>query len=333
MINERIRSYTLTGWSAILRFLGRTGLVTISTAKGTRYRTSIIHRNIRRTFNIYLPPHNNLPEKPLVIVLHGRGANGESMELLTRNGFNKIADTENFIVVYPDGAGMTWNDGRKDQKAIDRAHLENIDDVGFISALIDLMIKDYGACRDKVFVTGLSNGAIMAYRLACELSERIAAVAPVDGNIPRTFCNECRPAKAVSLMAVNNTLDPLVPYEGGVIQSGLTKHDLGKVISTAESIRFWVQRNNCNPVPDKEEISFNDSPGGLRVSKESYHDGTGGTEVVLVTIHGGGHTWPGGVQYMPERIIGKTCRNYNATEEIWSFFKEHSVRLQEAVHE
>lgn len=333
MINEKIRSYALTGWSAILRLLGQAGLVSINTSKGRRYRTSMVHGNIRRTFNIYLPAQNNTAEKPLVIVLHGRGANGESMELLTRNGFNKLSDREGFLVVYPDGVGMTWNDGRKDQKTKDRAHLENIDDVGFISALIDFMINNYGASREKVFVTGLSNGAIMAYRLGCELPERLSAIAPVDGNIPRTFCEECRPGKPLSVMAINNTDDPLVPFEGGVIQSGLARLDLGKVISTAESIKFWVKRNNCSSVPVEEEVSPGDAPGRLRVTKESYHDGMEGTGVVLITIHGGGHTWPGGVQYMPERIIGKTCRNYNATEEIWSFFRQHSVRLQEAVHE
>lgn len=329
MINERIRSYVLTGWSAILRLLGRTGLVAINASGGSRLSASIIHGDLRRTFNIYKPSDIAIG-LPLVIVLHGRGANGESMELLTRNGFNMLADREGFIVVYPDGVGMTWNDGRRDQKAKDRAYLENIDDVGFISALIGKMIIDYGVGPEKVFVTGLSNGAIMAYRLACELSDQITAIAPVNGNIPHTFLEDCSPRGAVSVMAINNTLDPLVPFEGGVIQSGLAKQDLGKVISTAESVRFWVQRNNCNPVPDIDEITCNGNNDGIRVTRESYHNGIEGSEVILVTVHGGGHTWPGGVQYMPEMIIGKTCRCYNATGEIWSFFRKHSVSLQEA---
>ena len=148
-------------------------------------RASFIHDNLKRTFNIHIPSfYNKSVQVPLVIALHGRGGNGWSMILLTRKGFNKLADKDGFIMVYPDGIELNWNDGRMDEEANDRAHRENIDDVGFISALIDTMIKDYNINPKRVYVTGISNGAIMSYRLACELSHKITAIAPVDGNIP-----------------------------------------------------------------------------------------------------------------------------------------------------
>ncbi len=116
------------------------------------------------------------------------------MILLTRKGFNKLADKDGFIMVYPDGIELNWNDGRMDEEANDRAHRENIDDVGFISALIDSMIKDYNINPKQVYVTGISNGAIMSYRLACELSHKITAIAPVDGNIPVMLYPDCLPS-------------------------------------------------------------------------------------------------------------------------------------------
>jgi polyhydroxybutyrate depolymerase len=261
---------------------------------------------------------------PLVIVLHGRGANGESMMLLTRKGFNRLADKDCFMVAYPDGIEMNWNDGRRDEESKDRAHTENIDDVGFISVLIDTIIKENNADPRRVYVTGISNGAIMAYRLACELSPKISAIAPVDGNIPVTLFPECSPLEPVSVLAINNTHDPLVPFEGGEIHGKFEKVRLGRVLSVAESIDFWVSMNKCTPVPVISELPDRDPYDGTRVTVKEYLNGTDSAEVILYTIDGGGHTWPGGLQYLPARMIGKTCRDFDANETIWSFFKKHS---------
>ena len=317
-----------------MKLLAGIKLLSAEPSSGFLKRTSIIHGGLKRTFQIYLPVvYKTLSLKPLVIALHGRGGNSDSMILLTRNGLNSIADREGFIVLYPDGVGMNWNDGRKDHKADDRAHIENIDDVGFISALINMMIGDYGADPGKVYITGISNGAIMAYRLACELSEKIAAIAAVDGNMPGSFLNGCKPYSPVNVLAINNTLDPLVPYNGGTIRTGLTRKNLGTVLSVAESVNFWVDRNQCfNEFPEEHLPAA--GPGDeTRVTKSLYENPHDGIEVVLYTIHGGGHTWPGGLQYMPEAIIGKTCRNFDANAIIWAFFRKHSKKLQEALNE
>ena len=135
---------------------------------------------------------------------------------------------------------------------------------------------------------------------------------------------ECSPSRPVSVLAINNTEDPLVPYEGGEIIGGFRKIKLGKVLSVDESIAFWIERNMCSATPVVTEEPDLDPKDGTRVTRKDYINGTDGTEVILYSVEGGGHTWPGGIQYLPAWIIGKTCKDFDANEVIWSFFKNHS---------
>lgn len=314
-----------TGFSAFFKMLAGIILIFFSANDSMAQRGSFKHDDLVRTFHRYVPSsYNKSIQLPLVIALHGRGGSGESMVLVTLKGFDKLADKDGFIVVYPDGIELNWNDGRMDEEANDRAHRDNIDDVGFLSALIDSMIKDYNIDPKRVYVTGISNGAIMSYRLACEISHKIAAIAPVDGNIPVMLSPECYPASPVSVLAINNVNDPLVPYEGGNIYSSIRKLNLGKVLSVDESIGFWVNRNQCSALPVVTEEPDLDPEDGTKVTKKEYFNSIDGTEVILYSVDGGGHTWPGGLQYLPSWIVGKTSRDINATEVIWAFFKKHS---------
>ncbi|MCU0460997.1 MAG: hypothetical protein MUF36_03110 [Bacteroidales bacterium] len=325
MANQKFKSLQGFRSFAFLKVLFILNLLPLAVNAVANKKASFIHNNLERNFQIHIPPlYNGYIQLPLVIALHGRGGNGESMILLTRKGFNKLADKEGFIVVYPDGIEQNWNDGRMDEEANDRAHRENIDDVGFISALIDSMIKDYQTDSKRVYVTGISNGAIMSYRLACELSHKISAIAPVDGNIPNLLIHECSPRMPVPVLAINNIDDPLVPYEGGYIYTSIRRLNLGKVLSVEESIRFWVNRNKCSSVPVVAEEPDLDPKDGTRVTRKEYTNGNDGTEVILYSVDGGGHTWPGGFQYLPSWLIGKTSRDIDATRVIWAFFKRHS---------
>lgn len=285
----------------------------------------MMHNDLERTYIIHIPPgHDKSAQVPLVLALHGRGTTAEGMILITRKGFNNLADRDGFIVVYPNGIELNWNDGRMDEEANDRAHRENIDDVGFISALIDSMIEEYNVDPRRVYVTGMSNGALMAYRLACGLSFKIAAIAPVDGNMPYLLMSECSPSEPVSVLAINNVNDPLVPFEGGMIIGNYRKIKLGKVLSADKSIAFWVLHNQCSSEPVITREPDRDLTDGTQVTTKEYLNGIKGTEVILYIIDGGGHTWPGGLQYLPAWKIGKTSREIDANEVIWSFFKRHS---------
>jgi polyhydroxybutyrate depolymerase len=316
-----LKNISLSRWFTVIA-----GVVSIifpvSSASGQK--SNFDFKGLKRTFRIYIPASfNKSVQSPLVIALHGKGGKGRSMILLTRKGFNKLAEKDGFIVVYPDGIEKNWNDGRMDDETNDRAHRENIDDVGFISALIDTMILHYNADPGRIFVTGISNGAIMSYRLACELSRKIAAIAPVDGNIAYLLMPEYSPSDPVSILAINNVDDPLVPFDGGEIYGHFHRVKLGKVLSTEESVMFWVKHNRCSLEPVVTEEPDRDPKDGTFVTSKHYLNGKEGTEVILYIVDGGGHTWPGGIQYLPKWVIGKTSRDFNATEVIWDFFKRH----------
>jgi polyhydroxybutyrate depolymerase len=284
---------------------------------------SIIVGRLNRTFLIHLPFLDFRRSMPLLIVLHGGGGNGKSMVKLTNGGFDRLSDKKGFIVVYPDGIDKHWNDGRNEAETGYETHEENTDDVGFISSLIDELIRKYTADPKRVYVTGMSNGAIMSYRLACELSGKIAAIAPVAGNIPENLIGHCKPSKPVAVLAINGDSDPLVPYNGGEVTGPFGKKKLGKVLSAHESVMFWVKNNGCSSIPLVTDEPDIDPDDGTRVQKQEYINGEKNSEVILYTIKGGGHTWPGGYQYLGKWIIGKTCRDIIATDVIWEFFEKH----------
>jgi polyhydroxybutyrate depolymerase len=287
------------------------------------YTKSIIHDGLKRTYRIHIPSSFDKTKPiPLVIVLHGGGGSAEAMLALTLGGFNTLSEREGFIVVYPNGIEKHWNDGRGSSGLSRyRAFRENIDDVGFISALIDLLIKEMNIDKKRIYITGISNGGIMSFRLACELSEKITAIASVTASMPEKLASHCSPLRPISVLIINGMDDPLVPWEGGEIRFGRLR--LGKVLSVSETVKYWVKHNKCSTSPQIFRQPDKDPFDGIRVRKEVYGQGREGTEVVLYTIEGGGHTWPGGYQYLREGFIGKTSRDIDATEVIWNFFKRH----------
>jgi polyhydroxybutyrate depolymerase len=275
--------------------------------------------SMRRDFRVFIPSiYNSKQKTPLVIVLHGGGGRGLRMESFTR--FSELAERENFIVAYPDGYRRNWNDGREISQS--RAHREKIDDVSFISSLIDAIGGRYAVDDRRIYVTGISNGGFMSMRLACELSHRIAAVAVITATVPDNIMGGCSPGSKVSVLIMNGTKDPLVPYNGGMVT--FMGRERGKASSTDATVKLWIGINNCSAKPSRVEMIDNSDEDGTRVEKRAYKSkDNDGVEVVLYTIFGGGHTWPGGMQYAPERWIGKTSREIDATEVIWKFFKAH----------
>jgi polyhydroxybutyrate depolymerase len=284
------------------------------------FTRAIVVDGLQRTYRIHVPPQLRENLSPaLVFVLHGGGGTAEGMERsLTLGGFNTLADKYYFIVVYPDGIGKAWNDGRKNMT--DQAHQQNIDDVGFFSLLIDNITQEFTINTRQVFVTGISNGAMMSYRLAFELPEKIAAIAPVAGAVPTDLLPINMSVEPVSVCAISGTKDPFVPWNGGVVYP---RKPRGTVISVNDSVMFWVTHDQCSPVPyniDLPNVVLRDL---TRVHEDLYQNGTNNSEVVLYTIINGGHTWPGGQQYLPKALVGRTCRDIDANTIIWDFFSSH----------
>lgn len=266
-----------------------------------------------RKYLLHLP--TRLSERapvPLVLVLHGGGGNAR---IASRLGFTELADREGFAVVYPESLGRNWNDGRE-TPLLDGAP----DDVAYIRALLGHLLAQYPLDPDRIFVCGVSNGAIMSHRLGAELSDRIRAIAPVIGGMSLPVAASFAPERPLSVLVIQGRADPLVPFDGGPITLG--RRDRGEIIPTEAAVAKWVEHNRCRP-PHQATLDDADPSDGCRATLTVYPGGRDGTEVRVVAIDGAGHTWPGGDQYLPERVIGKLCRDFDATAMIWDFFKTH----------
>ncbi len=273
---------------------------------------------LKRSYHLYIPAmYREETTVPLIIALHGGGGTGKKVDKLFR--LNSLADQYGFIAVYPDAFDHHWNDGRGVKKY--QSQRENIDDVAFIATMIDAIAGDFNIDAKRVYVMGASNGAMMSFRLGCELAPKIAAMAPVIGSMPVNLVSRCNPANPVPMIMINGTDDPLVPFEGGYVH--VFRKKLGRVTSVRQTIEFWAARNGCSPRPQIRMEPDADREDGTRVQKSVYSQCTDGADVILYTIQGGGHTWPGGYQYLPEFLIGKTSRELDASETIWNFFNGH----------
>ncbi|WP_457127578.1 alpha/beta hydrolase family esterase [Mucilaginibacter sp. HD30] len=277
---------------------------TFAQSRAKQITEQILVNGMERKIITYIPANNSNKRMPLVIALHGGFATPKSMFRLA--DFRPIADKENFIVVCPASKRM-WHDG---------ADNKGIDDVKFIGQVIDYMIEKYNADPERVYITGVSNGGFMTTRLACEIPNRVAAIAVVAATLDVGEGYDVKSALPVIYM--HGTKDPIISYNGGKLFGR-------KMYSHRDIIEKWVKMDDCNPEPVKTDIS-DSSHDGTQVFKQEYVNKTTGLKVISYSIGNGGHTWPGGRQYFPEFIIGKTTRNLNACQTIWDFFKSYSKK-------
>lgn len=266
----------------------RTGTLPASLDFGGRIRTYLIH----------VPPgYDGKTPVPLVFVLHGATQSPDSAEKMS--GMSAKADQEHFIVVYPSGTGgvVTWNAGNCCGFAVQN----NVDDVGFFRALLEKLERDYAVDRKRIYFTGISNGAMMSYRVACEMSDQVAAIAPVEGALNV----DCQPTAPVSVLIFHGTADLLVPFKGGStpFQVGEKRSDN----SVANAVDFWIKRDACSAAP-KHEVT-------AEAHIDKYSGCQGGTGVALYAIQGGRHMWPG---------LAISGNSIPATDLIWSFFAAHA---------
>lgn len=274
------------------------------------YERTVTVDGRERHYVLHAPPDIDASQPAsLVLVLHGGGGNAANAERMS--GFSALADREGFFVVYPDGSGrlgdalLTWNAGN----CCGFALASEVDDTGFIRALVESLLTELPVDPKRVFVTGMSNGGMMSYRLACEAADLFAAAAPVAGalNIPN-----CSPSVPISLVAFHGTADQSVRYEGGEPEIDA---DRAQRIDTsvAESVGAFVQRNGC------DETALTTRSGSIVA--DIYGGCSGGTGVALYTVEGGGHAWPGGRR--GSAIGDLPTEELDATEVMWAFFESH----------
>ncbi len=283
-------------------------------------RHSLAFQGRQRTYYLHLPPgHRKDRAVPLIIALHGGGGNGGNFNMLTNYQLSREADARGWVLVFPEGVARGWNDGRSPVDALGRERL-GVDDVGFISALIDRMHQAHGIDLSRVYVTGISNGGHMSYALAAQLSERIAAIAPVTANLPEALFVE-EPKRPVSVVVINGTKDPLVPYGGGQVR--LFFRARGVVLPTDDTIKWWAEKNRCKTVRPSQALPDHDPGDGTRVHLEGHEGCAEGSRVWLYRVEGGGHTWPRGKQYLPKKAVGRVSQDLDATRAIFDFFAAH----------
>ncbi len=303
------------------------------------------HDGMTRHFRVHLPARRAGVDRPreklpVVLVFHGGGGNIDGM--VRTSGMDGAADEFGFIAVYPAGTGpikgklLTWNAGR----CCGSAMQDGVDDVGFVTGLIDDLAERYGIDRRRVYATGHSNGALMSYRLACELAGRIAAVAP---NGSQGLPGECRPSRPVPVLHIHGTEDRCALYGGGECGGCFADffRDLGLPVKrktwscppVPEAVSGWASKNRCSG-----ETETTLEQGDVRC--DTYRGCAGDADVTLCTVDGGGHTWPGG-DYGPQicrtRPDGALCRRWrqgvgeinrdiDANEVMWEFFSRHQLK-------
>jgi len=292
----------------------------ISNYQPRRYIKTISHGGIDREYILYVPQsYTGNDPLPLLFCLHGGSGDGEGAERLSLTNFNYLAETENFIVVYPSGVSNNWNDGRT---AEEYASIANIDDVGFFSKLINFLKVLLNIDSKRVYSTGISNGGFMSHRLGIELSDKITAIAPVAANINTFLYSNRTPSSPVSVLVINGTEDNWIEYDGGYLLSYFGSSNRGVCMSVDATMSFWTNYNKCTIASTLEIINL--VVDGTYIEKQEFTGGNNGTEYIIYKVVSGGHTWPSGWQYASIALIGKTSYDINACEVIWNFFRKHS---------
>jgi len=264
---------------------------------------SIYSGGLWRSYRLYIPAaYNGTSARPLVLNLHGYTSNALNQQLYSN--FMSIADTANFLMVYPQGTLLSgqpyWNAGISGT---------GVNDVQFLSELVDSLSANYNIDANSVYSTGMSNGGYMSQTLACLLNTKIAAIVSVTGSMFTTQYLTCNPTRAVPVMQISGNADGTVPYSGSV--SSLHIDTL---------VKYWVVKNQCNLTPQFTNVPNVNLTDGCTAEHYVYSNGTNGASVELYKIIGGGHTWPGS-----PFVIGVTNQDFNASEKIWLFFRKYKL--------
>ncbi len=283
---------------------------------------SLPHQSYQRKYTLHKPTgFTNNTQVPLVLMLHGGGGDMTSAQGFTR--FNAVSNANGFLVAYPQGygiipsGGFSWADGRGTS-----ADLAGIDDLGFINKLLDTLIANYAIDTNKIYLCGFSNGGFMTQRFACQMNRRFAAMASLGSIMDTSLFSSCNPQRPVPMMFVLGTRDPFVPFNGGpMIGSGLVT----PVVSADSLVQFWKTNNNCQSSSPPLNVPDIDLADSSTVTVFNHSNCSCNSDVKFYKINGGGHTWPGVEIPSYELIAGQTNEDIQASDELWNFFKVHSL--------
>jgi polyhydroxybutyrate depolymerase len=286
---------------------------------GEAFATTMEFDGRERTFEMYVPPTAPRP-LPVVLILHG--GRGTAAQMRRYTDFDALAAKEGILAVYPQGVGGQWNDGRPEIGNMN-PQAADTDDVEFLLAVVDNLVGHGLADPKRIYAAGISNGGMMAMRLACEHPGRIAAFAVVAGNQPVNA--ECDPQTPVPALFFHGTNDRFIPFAGGEILQWANL-DRGKVLSAGETVGLWRTINGCTGEPRKLRVADGTRKGSLVVDKVTYEPCSGAPVARFIT-RGGGHAWPGAKQGPGgDAILGPAGSDLDANAEIWDFFKAQPTR-------
>ncbi|HMC67774.1 MAG TPA: PHB depolymerase family esterase [Mycobacteriales bacterium] len=294
-----------------------------SLAPGTHV-VAVRHDGRLRTAIVIVPPQAGRGKPlPLVVNFHGGGSNAAGEESFT--GMDTIANRAGFLVVYPNGTGflpnrlLTWNAGA----CCGYAAANDVDDVGSTLALLDKIERLTSVDPRRVYATGMSNGAMMAYRMAVDASARIAAIAPVSGGMVVTSFHPSRP---VAVMHFHSVDDPRAPYAGGLGPPFPGTNHRETHPSIQAVIDDWVAVDGCPTTPHTgRTIVGSGSDAGETATRIGYGPCRAGTDVVLWKLTGSGHVWPGGKQDVNQALLGRPTSIIEASTLMWRFFQRHPL--------
>ncbi|MEO1049178.1 MAG: PHB depolymerase family esterase [Bacteroidota bacterium] len=274
-----------------------------------------------RKYTLHIPDsYDGTEDFPLVVFLHGGGGNAASAQGFTN--FNQVSDDNDFLVVYPQAFfasapnSFVWADGR----GLGPDKL-GIDDVGFIDELVSNLKGEYSIDASKVYLCGFSNGSFLTQLIAFERNDQFAAIGTLGGTMSVSLFESGNPGRAIPMIYVFGTDDPLVPYDGGFVSGN---PDLEAVVGVEQAVDFWVGNNQVQSTPTTRDIPNVNTTDNSTVTIFEYEEGDCDSKVVFYKVNGGGHTWPG-VAVPNQQTLGQTNLDVLASQELWDFFDQFEL--------
>lgn len=297
------------------------------------FADSVMSQGRQRTYRVHVPrSYTGRTPMPLVLAFHGYQMTGTAMRAVSL--LDITSESNGFIVVYPDGVDRRWGDAPFSETGID--------DVAFVDAMLKKLHESLRIDDRRIFACGISNGGKFVQKLACDMSNRIAAIAVVAASGLDKVLAGCQARRAIPIVFFMGSEDPLIPREGeardlgkageflGLADVGITTlggnvGSMAGLYTAANVIEYWSKHNNCPPAPRSETLPDRHPEDGCRVRRDYYGPGSSGSEVIVYTVDGGGHTWPGGAFLSVGGVFGRTTQDISASQLMWDFFARHSM--------